>query len=42
LQARGYAEKYRARGEPIHLVGVEFSRATRNVLGFEVQTLAPL
>jgi len=42
LQVRGYAEKYRARGEPIHLVGVEFSRATRNVLGFEVQTLAPL
>jgi PAS domain-containing protein len=40
LQKRNYAEKYRARGEPIHLVGVEFSRATRNVMGFEVQTLA--
>jgi Predicted AAA-ATPase/PD-(D/E)XK nuclease superfamily len=39
LQDRGYAEKYRARGEPIHLIGVEFSRATRNVVGFEVQTL---
>ena len=36
LQARGYAEKYRARGEPIQLVGVEFSRVTRNVVGFEV------
>jgi hypothetical protein len=39
LQQRGYAEKYRARGEPIHLIGVEFSRATRNVVGFEVETL---
>jgi len=36
LQARGYAEKYRARGEPIQLVGVEFSRVTRNLVGFEV------
>jgi PD-(D/E)XK nuclease superfamily len=35
LQDRGYAEKYRARGEPIHLIGVEFSRATRNVVGFD-------
>ncbi|MEY4979864.1 MAG: hypothetical protein RLZZ352_2134, partial [Pseudomonadota bacterium] len=39
LQARGYAEKYRARGEPIYLIGVEFSRTARNVAGFEVQTL---
>ena len=36
LKARGYADKYRARGEPIHLVGVEFSRETRNVTAFEV------
>ncbi|MEY4980460.1 MAG: hypothetical protein RLZZ352_2730, partial [Pseudomonadota bacterium] len=36
LQARGYAEKYRARGEPIYLIGVEFSRTARNVAGFEV------
>ena len=32
-----FAEKYRARGEPIHLVGVEFSRESRNVVGFEVE-----
>ena len=37
LKARGYAEKYRGSGEPIHLVGVEFSRDTRNVVGFEVE-----
>ena len=35
LQARGYAEKYRALGEPIHLLGVEFSRATRTIAAFE-------
>ena len=35
LRERGYADKYRARGEPIHLIGVEFSRETRNVTAFE-------
>ena len=37
LKARGYADKYRGAGEPIHLVAVEFSRETRNVTGFEVE-----
>ena len=36
LQARGYAEKYRGLGEPIHLLGVEFSRTTRTLAAFEV------
>ena len=36
LQERDYAAKYRDRGEPIHLIGVEFSRQTRNVAAFEV------
>ncbi len=35
LQQRDYAAKYRGQGEPIHLVGVEFSRATRNITAFE-------
>ena len=35
LQERDYAAKYRGRGEPIHLIGVEFSRATRNITAFE-------
>ena len=35
LQERRYADKYRAAGEPIHLIGVEFSRATRNITAFE-------
>jgi hypothetical protein len=36
LQARGYAEKYRAPGTTITLVGIDFSREQRNVVGFEV------
>ena len=36
LQERDYAAKYRGRGEPIHLIGVEFSRETRNVTAFDV------
>jgi len=36
LRERDYAAKYRDRGEPIHLIGVEFSRVTRNVTSFEV------
>ena len=36
LQERDYAAKYRCRGEPIHLIGVEFSRQTRNVTAFAV------
>ena len=34
-----YADKYKDRGEPIHLIGVEFSKASRNIVGFEVETL---
>ena len=36
LQERDYAAKYRGGGGPIHLIGVEFSRDTRNVTAFEV------
>ena len=35
LEARGYADKYRNLNEPIHLIGVEFSRADRNIVAFE-------
>ena len=37
LIARGYAEKYRGAGVSIHLVAVEFSRDTRNVVAFEIE-----
>ncbi|MDD2880958.1 MAG: PD-(D/E)XK nuclease domain-containing protein [Rhodoferax sp.] len=39
IKDKGYADKYRARGEPIHLIGVEFSKASRNIVDFEVETL---
>ena len=35
---KGYADKYRAEGEPIHLIGIEFSKEQRSVIGFEVVT----
>lgn len=38
IKDRGYADKYRASGQPIHLIGVEFSKNSRNVVGFELQT----
>ena len=38
LQERDYAAKYRSRGEPIHLIGVEFSRQTRNITAFDLAT----
>lgn len=39
IKQKGYADKYRASGQTIHLIGVEFSRAQRQVVGFNVETL---
>jgi len=41
ILSKGYADQYRASGKPIHLVGVEFSRVKRQIVGFEVQTILP-
>jgi len=41
LKNRGYADNYRALGQPIHLIGIEFSRERRTLAGFEVETLSP-
>lgn len=38
LLDKGYADKYRAEG-PVHLIGVEFSRDCRNIVGFETRAL---
>lgn len=38
LRDRAYADKYRSAG-PVHLVGVEFSKDNRNIVGFETETL---
>ena len=37
LKEKRYADKYRGSGEPIHLIAVEFSKDTRNVVAFEVE-----
>ena len=37
LQERRYADKYRALGQPIHLIGVEFSKDERNISAFDVE-----
>ena len=36
LQEKGYADKYRGLDQPIYLIGVEFSKDTRNITAFEV------
>ena len=40
IKARGYADKYRQPGRPVHLIGVEFSREARNIATFEVERAA--
>ena len=40
IREMGYADKYRAMGCPIHLVGVEFSKTDRNIVEFEVETIS--
>ena len=37
LRERGYADKYRHLGQPIFLIGVEFSSETRNLASFTVE-----
>ena len=37
LRTSGYAEKYRHLDPPIHWVGVEFSRETRNLTAFVIE-----
>jgi hypothetical protein len=39
IKDRGYADKYRVEAVPIHLIGVEFSRERRTLVGFEVECL---
>jgi hypothetical protein len=39
IQDKKYADKSRALNQPIHLLGIEFSKKARNVVGFEVESL---
>ena len=38
LREKGYADKCRHLGHSVHLIGVEFSREERNVVGFDCET----
>ncbi len=38
LKARNYAEKYQSHQQPIHLMGVEFSKEAKGLVGFEVES----
>jgi len=42
IKDKGYAKPYLALGQPIHQIGVEFSKTSRTVVGFEVETIAGL
>ena len=37
IRERGYADKYR--GMPVHLIGIEFGREERNIVGFAFETV---
>jgi hypothetical protein len=38
LKERNYAAKYQGQGKPIHLIGIEFSKESKTVTGFETET----
>ncbi len=40
LKGRGYQRKYRHLNQPIFLIGVEFSAERRNLVGFDVESVA--
>ncbi len=42
IKARGYADKYRGTGKPIHMIGVEFSREERQIVALDIETESPL
>lgn len=37
IKDKGYADKFMGLGQPVYLIGVEFSKDSRNVVGFEVE-----
>lgn len=37
IKEKRYADKYRAEGMAVYMIGVEFSRSERNVVAFEVE-----
>ncbi|MCL2467414.1 MAG: ATP-binding protein [Micrococcales bacterium] len=41
IKDKAYAAKYLAKGVPVHLVGVEFSRTERNIVAWDTETITP-
>ena len=39
MRERGYADKYRDRGKPLHLVAAVFGREQRNLLALRAEVL---
>jgi len=39
IKDKGYAKPWLALGQPIHQIGIAFSKASRSVLRFEVETI---
>jgi hypothetical protein len=37
IKDKHYADKYQGTGAPIYLIGVEFSKESRNIVRFEVE-----
>lgn len=37
IKDKKYADKYRGLNQPIHMIGVEFNKTGRNIVGFEVE-----
>jgi PD-(D/E)XK nuclease superfamily len=37
IKDKRYCDKYRAEGLPIQMVGVEFSKKARNIVGFDLE-----
>lgn len=39
IKDKAYTDKFKGQGKPVYLIGVEFSKATRNVAAVEVEAL---
>jgi hypothetical protein len=39
IKGKGYAKPYLGLGQPIHQIGVELNKASRSVVGLEVEML---
>ena len=38
IKDKAYADKFKSQGKSIHLIGVEFSKESRNIVAFDVES----